>query len=100
MVLGISILHPIDRLDRTVTESYNTRPDAGCALIQERRLKDYSGFAEVKAEYKKKDSLSTHQDLLRLSLFGAHTIEEYGAKCILLIQVVDKLNPKSILYFS
>jgi hypothetical protein len=83
-----------------VTKTYNTRPDSGCAIIHERRIERFSCFAEVKAEYKKKDTLSTHQDLLRLALFGMNEIEDSDAKCILLVQVIGKINPKSILYFS
>ncbi|KAI7898055.1 uncharacterized protein BX663DRAFT_269937 [Cokeromyces recurvatus] len=75
-------------LNKIVTKSYNTRPDAGCALIHERRIQKFSCFAEVKAEYKKKDTLSTHQDLLRLALFGINEIENNNAKCILLVQVI------------
>lgn len=81
-------------------KTHNTRPDAGCAITHERRIERFSCFAEVKAEYKKKDTLSTHQDLLRLALFGMNEIEDNDAKCILLVQVIDKVNPKSILYFS
>ncbi|KAG1139454.1 hypothetical protein G6F37_009757 [Rhizopus arrhizus] len=72
------------------TKTYNTRPDAGCAIIHERRIERFSCFAEVKAEYKKKDTLSTHQDLLRLALFGMNEIEDNDAKCILLVQVIGK----------
>jgi hypothetical protein len=31
------------------TKTYNTRPDAGCAIIHERRIERFSCFAEVKA---------------------------------------------------
>lgn len=47
----------------------------------------------------KNDTLSTHQVLLRLALFGMNAIEDNNARCILLVQVIGKLNPKSILYF-
>ncbi|RCH82737.1 hypothetical protein CU097_004477, partial [Rhizopus azygosporus] len=77
-------------LGRMVTKTYNTRPDAGCAIIHERRIERFSCFAGVKAEYKKKDTLSTHQDLLRLALFGMNEIEDNNVKCILLVQVIDK----------
>lgn len=100
IVLRILILHPIDRLDKTVSKSCNTRPDAGCAFIQERRLKNYSGFAEVKAEYKKKDSLCTHQDLLGLALFGINAIEVYAIKCILMIQVIGKIILFVVLFIN
>ena len=63
----------------------------------------YSGFAEVKAGYRKKDSLSTHEDLLRLSLFGIHEIEENDARCVLVIQAVSKVNlsnSTNTLFFS
>ncbi|PHZ14496.1 uncharacterized protein RHIMIDRAFT_290218 [Rhizopus microsporus ATCC 52813] len=72
-----------------ITEVFRDIDDIpDCTVIYERRFKSISGFAEVKAECKKKDSLCTHQDLLRLSLFGTHAIEEYNAKCILLVQVI------------
>ncbi|KAG1138139.1 hypothetical protein G6F37_011220 [Rhizopus arrhizus] len=69
-------------------KSYNKRPDAGCALVYERRVINYSGFVEVKAEYKKKNSICLHEDLLRLSLFEMNALEETNAKCILLIQII------------
>ncbi|KAI9016295.1 hypothetical protein CLU79DRAFT_688772, partial [Phycomyces nitens] len=68
----------------------NVRPDAGCVILHERRVKRFSCFAEVKAEYKKKDTLSTHGDLLRLALFGMNEINDNNAKCILLVQVIGK----------
>ncbi|KAG2203210.1 hypothetical protein INT46_008994 [Mucor plumbeus] len=83
-------------LDRMVIKTYNTRPDAGCAIIHERRIERFSCFAEVKAEYKKKDTLSTHQDLLRLALFGMNEIEDSDAKCILLVQVIGAV----IIYYG
>lgn len=96
----ILILHLIYRLDKTITKAYSTRPDAGCAVVHERRIERFSCFAEVKAEYKKKDTLSIHQDLLRLAMFGMNEIDDNNAKCILLVQVIGKVNPKPILYFS
>ncbi|KAI9270005.1 hypothetical protein EDC94DRAFT_581271 [Helicostylum pulchrum] len=63
-------------LDRTVTKSYNTRPDAGCTAIHKRRVERFSCFAGVK-------------DLLRLALFGMNEIGDNDAKCILLVQVID-----------
>ncbi|CAO3701322.1 unnamed protein product [Rhizopus stolonifer] len=75
-------------LNKTALKSYNKRPDAGCAVILKRRVINYSGFVEVKAEYKKKDAVSLHEDLLRLSLFGINGLEENNAKCILLIQII------------
>ncbi|KAG1452156.1 hypothetical protein G6F46_012261 [Rhizopus delemar] len=64
------------------------RPDAGCALVYDRRIINYPGFVEVKAEYKKKNSICLHEDLLRLSLFGMNALEETNAKCILLLQII------------
>lgn len=96
----ILILHLIYSLDKMVTKAYSTRPDAGCAMIHERRIERFSWFAEVKAEYKKKDTLSIHQDLLRLAMFGMNEIDDNNTKCILLVQVIGKVNPKPILYFS
>ncbi|KAI8091078.1 uncharacterized protein B0P05DRAFT_634760 [Gilbertella persicaria] len=83
-------------LDKMVTKTYNARPDAGCTIIHERRIERFSCFAEVKAEYKKKDTLSTHQDLLRLALFGMNEIEDNDAKCILLVQVIGAV----IIYYG
>ncbi|KAF1805159.1 hypothetical protein V8B55DRAFT_1494018 [Mucor lusitanicus] len=51
-----------------------------------KRLDHYVGFAEIKPEYKKKDTVKTHEDLLRLSLLGMNAIEEHNSKCILLIK--------------
>ncbi|KAI9010013.1 hypothetical protein CLU79DRAFT_806242 [Phycomyces nitens] len=76
-------------LNKSALKSYNKRPDAGCAVILERRVVNYSSFIEVKVEYKKKDAISLHEDLLRLSLFGTNALEENQAKCILLIQIID-----------
>lgn len=95
----ILILHLIDRLDRKVAKTFNTCPDAGCVIIHQRVIEKFTCFTEVKAEYKKKDTLSTHQDLLRLSLFGINEIEDRNAECILLIQVIGKVNPKSYYIF-
>jgi hypothetical protein len=53
-----------------VTKTYNTCPDAGSAIIHEKIIERISCFAEVKAEYRRKDNISTHQDLLRLAMFG------------------------------
>jgi hypothetical protein len=79
----ISLLDCSIKDTNSTIKTYKKCPDASCAVIHERRLENYSsGFVEIKAEYKKKDSLSTHEDLLRLSLFGTHVIEENDAKCI------------------
>lgn len=90
----ILILHLIDRLDRKVTKT-----DAGCAIIYGRRIEKFTCFAEVKAEYKKTDRLSTHQNLLGLALFDISEIEGSNTECVLLIQIIGKVNPKSVLYF-
>ncbi|KAI7866523.1 hypothetical protein BDF14DRAFT_1952020 [Spinellus fusiger] len=88
------ILHRSERnklflwLNKTTLKSYNKRPDAGCAVILDRRVISYSGFVEVKAEYKKKDSTCLHEDLLRLSLFGTNAFKENDAECILIIQII------------
>ncbi|KAG2189685.1 hypothetical protein INT46_007501 [Mucor plumbeus] len=75
-------------LNRTVLQNYEKRPDAGCVALKEKRLDHYVGFAEVKPDYKKKDTVKTHEDLLRLSLFGMNALEEHNSKCILLMQVI------------
>ncbi|KAG1497860.1 hypothetical protein G6F47_008206 [Rhizopus delemar] len=79
-------------LNKTTLKTYNKRPDAGCAVIRERRVINYSGCVEVKAKYKKKDSVNVHEGLLRLSLFGTNGLEENNAKCMLLIQIIVALN--------
>lgn len=85
-------LHSIIRLNRTVLENYEKRPDAGCVALKGKRLDRYFGFAEVKPDYKKKDTVKTHEDLLRLSLFGMNALEEHNSKCILLMQVIGKMK--------
>ena len=90
--LKILILYPIDRLNKTDLKSYNKGSDACCAFVYGRRVINYSGFVEVKAEYKKKNSICLHEDLLRLSLFGMNALEETNAKCILLLQIIGKVN--------
>ncbi|PHZ10402.1 uncharacterized protein RHIMIDRAFT_260740 [Rhizopus microsporus ATCC 52813] len=49
----------------------------------------YFGLVEAKTDYKKKDSVKTHKDLLQLCLFGVNALEQYGTICILLMQVID-----------
>ncbi|KAL0090867.1 hypothetical protein F4703DRAFT_1835493 [Phycomyces blakesleeanus] len=79
-------------LNRTVLQNYDKRPDAGCLALKGKRLDHYVGFAEVKPDYKRKDTVKTHEDLLRLSLFGMNALEEHNSKCILLIQVIGKIK--------
>ncbi|KAI9474074.1 MAG: hypothetical protein EXX96DRAFT_580495 [Benjaminiella poitrasii] len=79
-------------LNRTVLQNYDKRPDAGCVALKGKRLDHYVGFAEVKPDYKKKDTVKTHEDLLRLSLFGMNALEEQNSKCILLMQVIGKMK--------
>lgn len=57
-----------------------------------KRLDGASGFVEVKPDSKKNDTLKTHEDLLRLSLFGINSLEEYDAKCVFLSQVIGKVK--------
>ncbi|KAL9543620.1 hypothetical protein MBANPS3_008036 [Mucor bainieri] len=58
-----------------------------------KRIDRYVVFAEVKPEYKKDvDSVNTHEDLLRLPLFGMNALEEHDSKCILLLQVLGKVK--------
>ncbi|KAI7894647.1 uncharacterized protein EV154DRAFT_549049 [Mucor mucedo] len=82
--------YTVEELNRKVVKTLSTRPDAGCAVIHERRIEKLTCFTEVKSEYKKKkkDTVSTHQDLLRLALFGVNEIEDINAECVLLIQIV------------
>ncbi|KAG1217974.1 hypothetical protein G6F35_008700 [Rhizopus arrhizus] len=75
-------------LNKMDLKSYNKGSDACCAFVYGRRVINYSGFVEVKAEYKKKNSICLHEDLLRLSLFGMNALEETNAKCILLLQII------------
>lgn len=63
-------------LNRTVLQNYDKRPHAGCVSLKGKRLDHYIGFAEVKPDYKKKDTVKTHENLLRLSLFGMNALEE------------------------
>lgn len=79
-------------MNRTVLQNYDKRPDAGCVALKGKRLDHYVGFAEVKPDYKKKDTVKTHEDLLRLSLFGMNALEEHNSKCILLMQVIGKMK--------
>lgn len=79
-------------MNRTVLQNYKKRPDAGCVSLQGKRLDCYVSFAEVKPDYKKKDTVKTHEDLLRLSLFGMNALEEYNPKYILLMQVIGKMK--------
>lgn len=48
-------------------------------------MKEDSSFTEVKAEYKKNDSVCTHQDLIKLALFSKNEIDDNKAKCTLLV---------------
>ncbi|KAG1137510.1 hypothetical protein G6F38_011255 [Rhizopus arrhizus] len=75
-------------LNRNVLQNYEERPDAGCVALEGRRLDGYFGFVEAKADYKKKDTVKTHEVFLRLSLFGMNALEEHNSKCILLMQVI------------
>ncbi|ORE03115.1 hypothetical protein BCV72DRAFT_233527 [Rhizopus microsporus var. microsporus] len=52
----------------------------------------YFGLVEAKTDYKKKDSVKTHKDLLQLCLFGVNALEQYGTICILLMQVIGKMK--------
>lgn len=63
-------LHSINRLNRTVLNNYEKHPDAGCVALEGKRFDRYFGKTEVKPDYKKKDTIKTHEDLLQLSLFG------------------------------
>ncbi|KAI8080538.1 hypothetical protein BDF21DRAFT_399122 [Thamnidium elegans] len=67
---AILTLHSIIRLNRTVLQNYEKRPDAGCVGLKRKRIDCYVGFVEVKPYYKKKDTVKTHEVLLRLSLFA------------------------------
>jgi hypothetical protein len=53
---------------------------------------DSDGFIEAKAEYKKKNAVCLHEDLLRLALFGIDAFDGNNAKYVLFIQIIDKVN--------
>lgn len=86
-------LFSFDRLNtKTDMKNYNKRPDGGCVLIKRRRVSQYTGFIEVKAEYQKNNTQQTHNDLLRLALFAANGYNDFNMECILVLQVIGKLN--------
>ncbi|KAI9274159.1 hypothetical protein BY458DRAFT_489227, partial [Sporodiniella umbellata] len=43
-------------------------------------------------KYKKKNTLSIRQGLLGLALFGINEVENNNAKCILLVQIIGKMQ--------
>lgn len=65
-----------------------------------KRIDGAFGLVEVKPDYKKNDTLKTHEDLLRLSLFGMNALEEYDAKCIFLSQIIGKVKFTIIAYVN
>ncbi|KAI9355178.1 hypothetical protein BD770DRAFT_315838 [Pilaira anomala] len=77
---------------KTDLKSYDKRPDGGCVLIEKRRISQYTGFAEVKADYQKNNAHQTHGDLLRLALFASSGYDEYNAECILVLQAIGKVT--------
>ncbi|KAG1176011.1 hypothetical protein G6F70_006106 [Rhizopus microsporus] len=73
---------------KTDLKSYDKRPDGGCVLIEKRRISQYTGFVEVKADYQKNNTHQTHGDLLRLALFASNGYDEYNTECILVLQAI------------
>ncbi|KAG2204531.1 hypothetical protein INT47_012590 [Mucor saturninus] len=73
---------------KTDPKNYDKRPDGGCVLIEKRRISQYTGFSEVKADYQKNNASQTHGDLLRLALFASSGYDECNAECILVLQAI------------
>ncbi|KAI9031512.1 hypothetical protein CLU79DRAFT_694126, partial [Phycomyces nitens] len=77
---------------KTDLKNYSKRPDGACVLVEKRRVKEYAGFVEVKADYQKHNSHQTHSDLLRLALFASHGYNGYYSECILVLQAIGKVT--------
>ncbi|KAG2234441.1 hypothetical protein INT48_007189 [Thamnidium elegans] len=73
---------------KTDLKNYSKRPDGACVLVEKRRVKEYTGFVEVKADYQKNNAHQTHSDLLRLALFASHGYDDYHSECILVLQAI------------
>jgi hypothetical protein len=86
-------LYSFNRLNtKTDLKNYDKRPDGGCVLIEKRRISQYTGFVEVKADYQKNNAHQTHGDLLRLALFASNGYNEYNTECILVLQAIGKVT--------
>lgn len=59
---------------------------------KKRRISQYTGFAEVKADYQKNNADQTHSNLLRLALFASNGYDEYNTVCILVLQAIGKVT--------
>lgn len=87
------ILYSFNRLNtKTDLKNYDKGPDGGCVLIEKRRISQYTGFVEVKADYQKNNTHQTHGDLLRLALFASNGYDEYNTECILVLQAIGKVT--------
>ncbi|KAG0738737.1 hypothetical protein G6F62_011665 [Rhizopus arrhizus] len=73
---------------KTDLKNYDKGPDGGCVLIEKRRISQYTGFVEVKADYQKNNAHQTQGDLLRLALFASNGYDEYNTECILVLQAI------------
>lgn len=55
---------------KTDFKNYDKRPDGVCVLIEKRRISQYTGFVEVKADHQRNNAYQTHGDSWRLALFA------------------------------
>ncbi|KAI9246384.1 hypothetical protein BY458DRAFT_446799, partial [Sporodiniella umbellata] len=85
---------------RTELKSYDKRPDGGCVSTKKRRISQYTGFLEVKADYQKNNVHQTHNDLLRLALFASNAHDEYNTECVLALQAIGKRTRQLVLCFK
>ncbi|GAA5816272.1 hypothetical protein MFLAVUS_009798 [Mucor flavus] len=71
------------------TESSGDRyPDGGSCIVSQRQISCSTGFCEVKADYMKNNTVSTHLELLRLCIFGKDTIDNEDVENVVLLQAV------------
>ncbi|KAI7861430.1 hypothetical protein BDF14DRAFT_1738720, partial [Spinellus fusiger] len=67
-------------------------PDGGSCIVSQRQISCSTGFCEVKADYMKNNTVSTHRDLLRLCVFGKDTIDNEDVENVVLLQAVGKFS--------
>lgn len=82
----------VTRLNKATESSGDRYPDGGSCIVSQRQISCSTGFCEVKADYMKNNTVSTHLELLRLCIFGKDTIDNEDVENVVLLQAVGKFS--------
>ncbi|KAI9259076.1 hypothetical protein BY458DRAFT_492057 [Sporodiniella umbellata] len=63
-----------------------------CCIITQRRILYPTGCCKVKVSYAESTTVSIHQDLLKLSIFGKDTTNDEDVENVILLQAVGKFS--------